>query len=46
MTLQIKIGAGAQIYDNVATANAMRGTQKLSIVGTGEEIKAELATEA
>ena len=45
MTLQIKIGASAQVYDNVATANAMRGTQKLSITGTGEEIKTELAAE-
>lgn len=44
MTLAIKIGAGAQVYDNVAVANSMRGNQKLSITGTGEEIKAELAT--
>jgi hypothetical protein len=44
MTLAIKIGAGAQIYDNVAVANSMRGNQRLSITGTGEEIKAELAS--
>ena len=42
MTLAIKIGAGSQVYDNLALANSMRGNQKLSIVGTGEEIKAEL----
>jgi hypothetical protein len=42
MTLAIKIGAGSQIYDNVALANSMRGYQKLSITGTGEEIKAAL----
>jgi hypothetical protein len=42
MTLAIKIGAGSQVYDNIALANSMRGNQKLSIVGTGEEIKAEL----
>jgi len=44
MTLAIKIGAGSQVYDNIALANSMRGNQKLSIVGTGEEIKAELTT--
>jgi hypothetical protein len=43
MTLAIKIGAGSQVYDNVALANSMRGNQKLSIVGTGEEIKAALS---
>jgi hypothetical protein len=42
MTLAIKIGAGSQVYDNVALANSMRGYQKLSITGTGEEIKAAL----
>jgi len=45
MTLAIKIGAGAQVYDNMTVANSMRGNQKLSITGTGEEIKAELAAE-
>ncbi|QWD96001.1 hypothetical protein [Polynucleobacter sp. MG-6-Vaara-E2] len=44
MTIAIKIGAGAQVYDNVALANAMRGTQKLSITGTGDEIRAELTS--
>ena len=43
MTLAIKIGAGSQVYDNVALANSMRGYQKLSITGTGEEIKAALS---
>ncbi|QWE25129.1 hypothetical protein FD977_02390 [Polynucleobacter sp. AP-Elch-400A-B2] len=44
MTLAIKIGASAQVYDNLSLANSMRGYQKLSIVGTGEEIKAELTS--
>lgn len=42
MTIQIKIGAGAQVYDNIALANSMRGNQKISITGTGDEIREQL----
>lgn len=45
MTLQVKIGASSQVYDSVDIANAARGRQKLSIIGSGEEIKTELARE-
>ena len=38
MTLAIKIGAGAAIYDNIADAFKARGTQKLSITGSGTEL--------
>ena len=43
MTLAIRIGASTQTYDNLATANSMRGNQKLAITGTGAEIKNSLA---
>lgn len=44
MTLAIKIGASANLYDNIALANSMRGNQKLSITGTGAEIYSSLST--
>jgi hypothetical protein len=44
MTLAIKIGASANVYDNIALANSMRGNQKLSITGTGAEIYSSLST--
>jgi hypothetical protein len=43
MSLAIKIGTGSNIYTNVLEAFQNRGTQKLSIVGTGSEIKAAMA---
>ena len=42
MTLAIKIGAGSQVYDNIALAYSMRGNQKLSITGSGSEIYSAL----
>jgi len=43
MTLQVRIGASSAVYDSVDLANQMRGRQKLSITGSGDEIKTELA---
>jgi carbon monoxide dehydrogenase subunit G len=45
MTIAIRIGAGSTAYDNLngAYAAAIASKQKLSITGTGEEIKAELS---
>jgi len=42
MTLAIKIGAGSRVFDDIAVAYAMRGNQKLSITGTGVELKSNL----
>jgi hypothetical protein len=42
MTLAIKIGAGSRIFDDISIAYAMRGNQKLSITGTGVELKNNL----
>jgi hypothetical protein len=46
MTLAIRIGASSTLYDDLTTAwsQAKAVNQKLSIVGTGDEIKAELGT--
>ena len=44
MTLAIKIGAGSQVYDNIALAYSMRGNQKLSITGSGSDIYTALST--
>jgi hypothetical protein len=43
MALQVRIGASSAVYDSVDLANQMRGRQKLSITGSGDEIKTELA---
>jgi hypothetical protein len=42
MTLAIKIGASSRVFDDIAVAYAMRGNQKLSITGTGVELKSNL----
>ena len=41
--LAIRIGAGTQEYNDIALAYSMRGNQKLSISGSGTDIKAALS---
>jgi len=42
--LSIRIGAGSEVYKNVALAYSMRNGQKLSISGTGEDLLTALTT--
>jgi hypothetical protein len=42
--LAIKIGASSQVYNDLALAYGMRGKQKLTITGSGVDIKAALTS--
>jgi hypothetical protein len=44
--LAIRIGAGTAEYNDIALAFSMRGNQKLSITGSGTDIKAAITDAA